>query len=75
MRRAASSEIPDSARRGLGEMTPGVCGVHDRVVSSMFFIKASAGHAPRVGCERRRARITSLLEGVGRAYTYLLTLH
>lgn len=56
-----------TAQRGRG-MTPGVCGVHD-VVSSIFFIKASAGHAPRVGCERRRARITSLLEGVGRAYT------
>lgn len=56
-----------TAQRGRG-MTPGVRGVHD-VASSIFFIKASAGHAPRVGCERRRARITSLTEGVGRAYT------
>lgn len=47
-----------TAQRGLG-MTPGVSGVLD-VVSSIIFTKASAGHAPRVGCERRRARITWL---------------
>lgn len=36
----------------------------------VLLIKASAGqgHAPRVGCERQRARIASLLEGIGRAY-------
>jgi hypothetical protein len=58
MRRAARSEVPELAQRGLGSDAWRVCGVHD-VPWNMLFTKASASHAPRVGCERRRARITS----------------